>query len=215
MLFRSTLDKAELAQARKLLGADRLILDDHNSTVRFDRLGVRIDLGGIAKGWAVDGAAAILRKRGITSALISAGSSTLYAIGTPPGEAAWTIGIRDARISGEDDAAASPENILAVVELRDMSMSTSSSSERFFSIRGQRYSHVLDPRTGMPAAAMSSATVVAPSATESDALSTAVFVQGTQAGAALLKRLECGGFLVRQQESSAQDRKSTRLNSSH
>lgn len=192
----SPLSPAELATARSLMGSGRLLFDDEHRTVRFDRSGVRIDLGGIAKGWAVDRAAELLRARGIRSALISAGTSTLYAIGAPPGEHAWAIGIRTPEAAGEDLPDVSASAVLGTVELRDASLSTSSPSERYFSIQGKRYSHVLDPRTGSPAENLASATVVAPTATQSDALSTAAFVLGWEQSAALLRRQGAGGLLL-------------------
>lgn len=189
------LNDAELTIARQLVGAGRLIFDAAHSTVRFDRAGVRVDLGGIAKGWAVDRAANLLRARGVRSALINAGTSTIYAIGAPPGESAWRIGIRAPKPT---PAADSEEDgmLLGTVALRDMSLSTSSSSERYFEIGGARYSHILDPRTGMPAASLATASVVSPSATESDALSTASFVLGLEQASQLLLERRLSGLLV-------------------
>ncbi|MCZ6490135.1 MAG: FAD:protein FMN transferase [Acidobacteria bacterium] len=189
------LSGTELRRLLPLVGDSRLLFDDEQQAVQFDRPGVRVDLGAIAKGWAVDRAAAVLRRRGIERALISAGTSTLYAIGSPPSQQAWEIGIRHPRSAKvEDDANQDEETILATVALRDEALSTSASYEKYIEIQGKKYSHLLDPRSGIPAEGMLSATVIAPTAAESDALSTGVFILGTEQAAALLRRLELSGL---------------------
>ena len=189
------LSDTELRRLLPLVGDSRLLFDDERQAVRFDRPGVRVDLGAIAKGWAVDRAAAVLRRRGIERALISAGTSTLYAIGSPPSQQAWEIAIRHPRSAKvEDDANQDEETILATVALRDEALSTSASYEKYIEIQGKKYSHLLDPRSGIPAEGMLSATVIAPTAAESDALSTGVFILGTEQAAALLRRLELSGL---------------------
>ena len=186
---------AELRRLLPLVGDSRLLFDDEQQAVRFDRPGVRVDLGAIAKGWAVDRAAAVLRRRGIERALISAGTSTLYAIGSPPSQQAWEIGIRHPGSANvEDDATQDEEKILATVALKDEALSTSASYEKYLEIQGKKYSHLLDPRSGIPAEGILSATVIAPTATESDALSTGVFILGMERAAALLRRLELSGL---------------------
>ncbi len=192
------LSDTELRQLLPLVGDARLVFDDQQQAVRFDRPGVRVDLGAIAKGWAVDRAAAVLRRRGITRALISAGTSTLYAIGSPPSQPAWEIGIRhplsaDVDADVKDDANQNEATILATVALKDEALSTSASYEKYLEIQGKNYSHLLDPRSGIPAERILSATVIAPTAVESDALSTGVFILGTEQAAALLRRLELSG----------------------
>ncbi len=190
------LSDAELRRLLPLVGDARLLFDDEQQAVRFDRPGVRVDLGAIAKGWAVDRAAAVLRRRGIERALISAGTSTLYAIGSPPSQQAWEIGIRHPLSANakKDDANQDEEKILATVALKDEALSTSASYEKYIEIQGKKYSHLLDPRSGIPAEGMLSATVIAPTAAESDALSTGVFILGTERAAALLRRLELSGL---------------------
>jgi thiamine biosynthesis lipoprotein len=115
----------------------------------------------------VDEAVEVLRQRGIRSALVSAGGSTLYGIGTPPGRPGWTIAVNNPH---------DPERPFAFVNLRDTSLSTSGVSERSVQTGGRRYAHVFDPRTGDPVEHMCLATVVAPSGTASDALTKAAFV---------------------------------------
>ena len=189
------LSSTELRRLLPLVGDARLLFDDEQQAVRFDRPGVRVDLGAIAKGWAVDRAAAVLRRRGIERALISAGTSTLYAIGSPPSQPAWEIGIRHPLSADVEDVAnQDEEKILATVALKDEALSTSASYEKYIEIQGEKYSHLLDPRSGIPTERMLSATVIAPTAAESDALSTGVFILGTERAAALLRRLELSGL---------------------
>ena len=169
---------AERSRWLSLVGHSLLRLDESQRAARFARPGMRVDLGGIGKGWAVDRAAEILRRRGIERALISAGTSSIYALGAPPGQAAWKVAIRHPQ--REDDH-------LAVVLLRDESLSTSASYEQTHDVAGKMYSHILDPRTGWPVEAMWSSTVIAREATESDALSTAAFVLGLERAEAMLR----------------------------
>ena len=181
------LDELERGRVLSRVGYSHLSLDESQQAARFDRPGVRVDLGGIAKGWAVDQAAEILRQRGIERALISAGTSSIYALGAPPGETVWKIAIRHPL--REDD-------LLTVVSLRDQSVSTSGSYEQTRKIAGKTVSHILDPRNGMPVGTMWSSTVIAPTATESDALSTAAFVLGLDRAEQLLRQLELPAILV-------------------
>jgi len=162
-----------IAHTLEHVGMSHVILNEEDSTVRFDRVGVEINLGSIGKGYAVDRAAAVLKNLGVETALIHGGYSTIYALGAPPDAEGWAIGIRHPLEGG---------GRMATVTLRDEALSTSGSYEQFFEVDGKRYSHLLDPRTGVPAQGMGSASVIASSATESDALSTAFFVLG-EAGA--------------------------------
>ncbi len=168
----------ELSRALSVTGWSRLRFDESWQAAQFERPGMRVDFGGIGKGWAVDLAAEVLRRHGIERALISSGTSSIYALGAPPGQTAWKIAIRHPL-----DADA----ILAVAALQDESLSTSASYEQDSEIGGRPYSHILDPRTGLPVTTMWSTTVVAPTATESDALSTATFVLGLERSERLLQ----------------------------
>lgn len=179
--FRGTGRLAEreaLQEARERVGYRLLQLDAEERTVRFAREGVQVHLGGVGKGYAVDVVVEGLRRLGIEAALIHGGTSTVYALGAPPGEDAWTVGLCD---PGDR------EKRLGVVKLRDRALSTSGDYEQFFEVEGRRYSHILDPRTGQPARGTRSATVVAKSATDTDALSTAAFVLGAEGVSALLE----------------------------
>lgn len=171
----------ELERVRARVGYALLILDDEKKTISFAKPGVEVDLGGIAKGYAIDRAVEILRRYGITSALLSAGESTIYALGAPPGKAFWSVSLRDPK---------HPQKMMAVLRLRDQSVSTSGRYEKFFRLNGKVYGHIFDPRTGRPVQGIYSVTVVAPRATQSDALSTSVFVLGFERGITLLDRLD-------------------------
>ena len=146
--------------------------------IRFDKPGMQIDLGGIAKGYAVDRAIDILRRERIQSAVIAAGGDTRI-IGDL-GDRARTIGIRHPR---------KPDDYSVLIPLEDTAISTSGDYERYFEKGGVRYHHILDPTTGKSAGLVQSASVLAPSAMESDALSTTVFVLGVERGLSLINQL--------------------------
>jgi thiamine biosynthesis lipoprotein len=164
--------RAELAKVLERVGYRHVRLDTERREVRFDHPGVELDLGGIAKGYAVDRAVEILRENGVTAALVSSGTSSLYALGAPPGERGWRVNVRDPFEAGE---------AADVVWLKNYSLSASGNYEKFFTLGGRTYAHIMDPRTGRPVEDMLASAVLAPSATESDALSTAFFVLGPQA----------------------------------
>ena len=165
-----------LAQARAAVGYRQLALDIANRTVRFGRAGMRIDLGGFAKGHAVDNAAAILRERGIRHAIVSAGGDSRV-IGDRRGRP-WVIGVRDPRRAGE---------MAAMLPLEDVSISTSGDYERYFDADGVRYHHVIDPSTGRSPSSVHSVTVLAEDGLTTEALSKAVFVLGVEKGMRLIE----------------------------
>jgi thiamine biosynthesis lipoprotein len=138
---------------------------------------VELDLGGIAKGYAVDRAVSILRANGVSAALVSAGGSTGYGLGAPPGQDAWSVDVQDPL-----DARRSA----TTVRLRDRSLSIAGRSEKWFEAGGVRYSHIMDPRTGSPVQGMLTVAVLSDSSTAADALDDAFFVLGAAAGRSLL-----------------------------
>ena len=144
-------------------------LDSGRRTVRFRAPGVSIDLGGIAKGFAVDCAIERLRALGISNAMVKAGGD-LRVIGTPPGTPHWTVRLEDPRKEGRRLA----------IPLRNAALSTSGNYENFFEVHGKRYGHIFNPRTGLPAEGIAACTVVAPTCIESDAWATAFFVYGVE-----------------------------------
>jgi thiamine biosynthesis lipoprotein len=165
-----------LERARRAVGWRFLALDRGARTVRFTRPGMRIDLGGFAKGYAVDNAARILRARGIRHAMVSAGGDSRV-IGDKRGRP-WTIGIRDPR--------GGPADVVAVLPLEDTSISTSGDYERYFDAGGERFHHLIDPSTGRSPASVRSVTILAEDGLTSEALSKAVFVLGVARGLALI-----------------------------
>lgn len=157
----------------------RLIeLDDAAGTVHFLADGVRINLGGIAKGYVVERGVEILASRGVQHAIVTAGGDSRL-LGDRRGQP-WGIGIRDPREEGE---------IAISVPLSDEAISTSGDYERFFDEDGIRYHHILAPSTGEPAEGVHSATVIGPDAVMTDALSTSVFVLGVDQGLRLIASL--------------------------
>ena len=178
----------ELVKAMKLVGPKNIILDRSDYSVRYTSEGTQIDLGSIGKGYALDIAAEWLRDAGIDSALIHGGTSTTYAIGSPPDQEAWRIAIvrpQDGPVLSQSGEAPEESNILATVELRDSSLSISAVWGKSFELNGELYGHVVDPRTGRPVTGAYLAAVVAPSATVTDALATALLTLGSEGQAQL------------------------------
>ena len=171
---------AELSEARARVGYGHVILDGAARTIRFDRPGVDLDLGGIAKGYAVDRAVEVLRRAHVTAALVSSGGSTVYGLGAPPGRPSWDVEIQDP---------VAPGAVALTVRLKDRALSVSGSYEKSFERDGVRYSHIMDPRAGRPVQGMLSVAVLAATGTAGDALDDAFFVQGVEASRAYVKRL--------------------------
>jgi thiamine biosynthesis lipoprotein len=159
----------EVAKALTRIGYRHVILDDATKAVRFDLAGIELDPGGIGKGYAVDSMVAVLRQAGVKSALVSAGGSSVYAMGTPPGKSGWRIPIR-----APDD----PNREVAHIELKDASISTSGGYEKFFRAGGKVYSHIMDPRTGYPAQGTVAVSVVAPRTIDSEVWAKPYFING-------------------------------------
>ncbi|MEO8058647.1 MAG: FAD:protein FMN transferase [Burkholderiales bacterium] len=170
---------AAIEKARDAVGYQNLVLDTAARTLRFAREGVRIDLGGFAKGHAVDNAAAILARRGIKHAIVSAGGDSRV-MGDHRGRP-WTIAIRDPRRPGE---------VVAVLPLEDTAISTSGDYERFFEQDGVRCHHVLDPKTGKSPSSVHSVTILAADGLTTEGLSKSVFVLGVEKGMRLIESQE-------------------------
>ena len=153
-------------------GFKHVILNPERKTVKFRHAGIELNLGAVGKGYALDRAATLLRERwGVRTALLHGGGSSVYAIGHPPGqERGWPVRLRHPF---------EPENSLGTVWLRNCSLGTSAATFQFFEYKDQKLGHLLDPRTGWPAAGTASASVIASTSAEADALSTAAFVLGS------------------------------------
>ncbi len=161
------------------IGIGHVVLDHEQNTVRFTREGVRIDLGGIAKGHAVESAVSLLRGRGIEHAIVTAGGDSRV-LGDHRGRP-WAVGIRDPR---------QKNGIAARMPVQEEAISTSGDYERFFEADGVRYHHIIEPASGDSARAVRSVTVIGPDAIMTDALSTGVFVLGKQRGLELIDSLD-------------------------
>ena len=163
---------SELPQARANIGYQYVILDQQARTIRFARAGLELDLGGIAKGYAVDRAVAVLKQRGVRDALVNACGSTMYALGNDPtlgiGKG-WAVQVRDPL----------NENKTALtVTLQNQALSISGSYEKFFELKGKRYSHVMNPRTGLPVQGILSVAVITNTGLAGDALDNVFYVAG-------------------------------------
>lgn len=161
----------DIAEARACVGMEHVVLDEEDFTVRFDRPGVMLDFGSLGKGYAVDCAVELLRQNGVDSALLHGGTSAVYAIGAPPDSDAWNIAVR--RPFAEER-----EDYLAHVPLKNAALSVSAPHGKYFEAGGRRYGHVIDPRTGCPTGETLLASLVTSSATDGDALSTALLTLG-------------------------------------
>ena len=169
----------EIKEAKKLIDYKNLVLDKNQLSVAFLKPGVKIDLGGIAKGYAVDQSIQHLRDLGIEHALVSAGGDTRL-LGDRLGRA-WLVGIRDP---------ANTEDVIVMLPLQDEALSTSGDYERFFVEDGEKYHHIIHPSTGNSVSEIRSASILASDSTTTDALSTSIFVMGASKGLELLNSLE-------------------------
>ena len=163
--------KPEVANALGQVGYKGIALDPEKRTVRFAKLGMEIDPGGVGKGYAVDRMVDVLKEYGIRQAFITAGGSSMYALGAPPGEKGWKVIIRHPK-----DA----NRTVAEVILKDESMSTSGNYEKFFRADGKIYSHIMDPRTGFPSMGMYSVSVVTPLCLDSEVWAKPFYILGRQ-----------------------------------
>jgi thiamine biosynthesis lipoprotein len=178
--FRTREHPDDEAIAKALPGVDyrQVVVDRSRNTIRFLKPGVRIDLGGIAKGYAVDRCIEMLRRLGIEHAMVNAGGDTRL-LGDRRGRP-WIVGIRDPRQDGE---------VVVSLPLADEAISTSGDYERYFDEDGVRYHHILVPVTGRPAGAVRSVTIVADDATTTEGLTKSVFVLGVERGMQLVASL--------------------------
>jgi len=164
----------DLSRARASAGMQWVEIDAPRERVRFSKPGVELNPGAIGKGWALDRVVDRLRHAGVTSTLVHGGTSSVRAVGAHgaavlPERRGWPVGVRHPLRPGRR---------LATVMLEDRALGTSGSGTQFFVDRGRRLGHILDPRSGLPAEGVLSATVIAPTAAEADALSTALYVSG-------------------------------------
>jgi thiamine biosynthesis lipoprotein len=179
---------ADVAARRKLIDYRHLVVDPKAQTVLLDKAGMKMSLGGIAKGYAIDQAARVLAAADIHDFLAQAGGD-LYVHGAKPDGSPWIVGVRDPR---------GPEgSYFASIAVKDHAFSTAGDYERAYVVGGKRYHHIIDPRTGYPATASRSVTIWAKDALTADAIDDAVFILGAEKGLALVESLDdCGAVIV-------------------
>lgn len=172
-------DEAALQRCLRLVGSQQVLLDSTNAKVGLRGPGALIDLGGAAKGYAVDRAIEVLRERGVEMAVVDAGGD-IGLLGRKSRGETWKIGIRHPRAPGQT---------IEILEIDSGAVATSGDYERYFFQDEVRYHHILDPQTGFPARGAVSVTILAKTALEADILSTAVFVLGSEKGMTLIEQL--------------------------
>jgi thiamine biosynthesis lipoprotein len=178
---------SEIESRLPLVDYRKIVVDPKRKTVFLEKKGMGIGLGGIAKGYAVDRAVAILRRAGFNDAIVQAGGDLMFT-GSKGGKP-WAAGIRDPR--GERDS------FFAVLRLENHAFSTAGDYERYFFLDGKRYHHIIDPKTGYPATRSRSVTIYAPNAFLADAIDDAVFILGWQKGIELVESIpEVGAVIV-------------------
>ncbi|MHC1610060.1 MAG: FAD:protein FMN transferase [Candidatus Methanospirareceae archaeon] len=177
--------REEIEEVRGFVGYEHLIIDEDRSRARFDKEGMSITLGGIAKGYAVDCACEKLIEAGIKHALVDIGGD-MRAVGDKNG-APWEVALQNPRNKSE---------YITIIKLDNESVATSGDYERYFFEGGKRVHHIIDPKTGYPADECISVTVITENCVDADALSTAVFVMGPEDGKALLDELGVKGLII-------------------
>jgi len=177
----------DIKERLAFLGWKNIKIDEAKKTVMLTKERTQISLGGIAKGYAVDKAAAVLEKAGLTSFFVQAGGD-LYAKGRKPDGKEWQAGIRDPR--GQES------KWFALLGLSDHAFSTAGDYERSYIVNGKRFHHIIDPRTGYPATACRSVTIWAPTALQADEIDDAVFILGPEKGLKLVESIEGVGAVI-------------------
>lgn len=185
--------QAQLDEARAKVGYEKLILDANEKTIQFAAEGMRIDLGGIAKGYAVDKAVEAMVNCGASGGLVDAGGN-IRCFGAPSqGKKYWLIGLQDPNEAGSDidilaQAGIQTSEPLLILQLTDAAVATSGHYRRFALIQGKKYSHIIDTKTGYSSDKLASATIIARDATTADALSK-IIVMGAEKGLSLIEKL--------------------------
>lgn len=161
-------ENKKIKELIKLVNYDEIIINENDTTVFLKNKGMSIDLGGIAKGYAIDRGSAVLKDMGITNFILNAGGD-IYVSGIKDEKTLWKVGIKHPRNTND---------LIAEFDLKDYAVATSGDYERFKIINGKRYHHILDPATGYPGTLSESSTILAPTAEEADATATYVFLLG-------------------------------------
>ncbi len=186
LTMKSLPDAAIARKSVRLINFKNIEVDPLNRTVFLKEKGMRIGFGGIGKGYAADRAKEVLVKEGVSSGIVNA-SGDLTTWGKQENGEPWTIGIADPNVSN---------HLFSYINITDMSVATSGNYEKFVEINGKRYSHTIDPRTGMPVSGIKSVTIISPFAELSDALATPVMIMGTDIGLDLLNQMKQVAALI-------------------
>lgn len=177
----------EMAEAKSKTGFEKLQLDGQNRTVKFAVDGMRLDLGGVAKGYAIDKAVQAMQSKGAVGGMVDIGGD-IRCFGMPQkGKDKWLIGIQDPNKAKETEEIVILTEPLLILELTDAAVATSGDYRRFTLIEGKKYSHIVDAKTGHSSEGLKSVTIIAESAIEADALATAVSVMGSEKGLAFIE----------------------------
>jgi thiamine biosynthesis lipoprotein len=196
-------DPDQLAKARELVGYKMMHLDSKKRTVQLEKAGMQLDLGGIAKGYAGDEAQVVLKTHSVTRALVAAGGDIVVS-GPPPDADGWKI-----EIEAADDEDGKPRRTLI---LKDAGVSTSGEKEQYVEIDGKRYSHIVDPHTGVGLVGQKSVTVIAPKGITADSMTKVVMILGAEKGLAIVENLDgVSSLVVRKGEHGFDERSSQRF----
>ncbi len=179
----------QIKESLSKVGYKKLILNEADSSVRFTVEGMRLDFGGIAKGYAVDLAVEAMLDSGAVGGMVDIGGN-IRCFGKPPKEQEdWVIGVQNPNLS-------SPQQVIMILKLDDKSAATSGNYKRFVTIGGRHFSHIIDPRTGQTVEELSSVTIITEQATDADALSTSVTVMGAEDGMKLIEKIPLTDAIV-------------------
>jgi thiamine biosynthesis lipoprotein len=173
-------DKATALKMVRLINYRNIVLNREQSTVFLKEQGMRIGFGGIGKGYAAERAKAVMREMGVVSGVVNA-SGDLTAWGYQPDGNPWTIGIVDPNVSGK---------VFSYLNVTDMALATSGNYEKYIIIDGKKYSHTINPRTGLPVTGIKSVTIICPNAEIADAMATPVMIMGIEAGLDMINQLK-------------------------
>jgi thiamine biosynthesis lipoprotein len=173
-------DAATAKQMVRLIDYRKMVLDGERRTVLLKEKGMRIGFGGIGKGYAAEMAKAVMRQMGVVSGIVNA-SGDLTAWGYQPGGQPWTIGIVNPNMAGQ---------IFSYLNITDMAVATSGNYEKYILIDGKRYSHTINPRTGLPVTGIKSVTILCPNAEIADAMATPVMIMGIRAGLDMINQMQ-------------------------
>jgi thiamine biosynthesis lipoprotein len=179
-------DPAEAKSHVRLINYRNVILDEVNTTVYLKEKGMRIGFGGIGKGYAADRAKSVLLKNGVASGVVNA-AGDLTAWGVQSNGKPWTIGIADPNAA---------RSAFSYLQITNSSVATSGNYEKYVVIDGKKYSHTIDPKTGMPVAGIKSVTIISPSAELSDAMATPVMIMGRKVGLDMINQVSGLGCII-------------------